>query len=64
MTITSAERTRSYLDNLNLLYVALTRAEKGMIVMAPHPNVRNTKKSAAHLLYQGITAILTGNKLE
>ena len=50
-----AERTRSYLDNLNLLYVALTRAEKGMIVMAPHPNVRNTKKSAAHLLYQGIT---------
>ena len=50
-----AERTRSYLDNLNLLYVALTRAEKGMIVMAPHPNVRNTKKSAANLLYQGIT---------
>ena len=50
-----AERTRSYLDNLNLLYVALTRAEKGMMVMAPHPNVRNTKKSASHLLYQGIT---------
>ena len=50
-----AERTRSYLDNLNLLYVALTRAEKGMMVMAPHPNVRNTKKSAAYLLYQGIT---------
>ncbi|HYI76692.1 MAG TPA: 3'-5' exonuclease, partial [Chryseolinea sp.] len=50
-----AERTRSYLDNLNLLYVALTRAEKGMIVMAPHPNVRNTKKSSANLLYEGIT---------
>ncbi len=50
-----AERTRSYLDNLNLLYVALTRAEKGMMVMAPHPNVRNTKNSAAHLLYRGIT---------
>ena len=50
-----AERTRSYLDNLNLLYVALTRAEKGMMVMAPNPNVRNTKNSAAHLLYSGIT---------
>ena len=50
-----AERTRSYLDNLNLLYVALTRAEKGMIVIAPHPTVRNTKKSASYLLYQGIT---------
>ena len=50
-----AERTRSYLDNLNLLYVALTRAEKGMMVMAPHPTVRNAKNSAAHLLYQGIT---------
>jgi ATP-dependent helicase/nuclease subunit A len=51
----TAERTRSYLDNLNLLYVALTRAEKGLIVMAPHPTVRNVKKSAANLLYQGIT---------
>lgn len=50
-----AEHTRSYLDNLNLLYVALTRAEKGMIVMAPHPTVRGVKKSAAYLLYQGIT---------
>ncbi|HKZ38461.1 MAG TPA: UvrD-helicase domain-containing protein [Chryseolinea sp.] len=49
------EHTRSYLDNLNLLYVALTRAEKGMIVMVPHPTVRNVKKSAAHLLYTSIT---------
>jgi ATP-dependent exoDNAse (exonuclease V) beta subunit len=29
------EFTRSYLDNLNLLYVAFTRAEAGMIVLAP-----------------------------
>jgi ATP-dependent exoDNAse (exonuclease V) beta subunit len=49
-----AERTRSYLDNLNLLYVALTRAEKGMIISAPHHTVRGAKKSAAYLLYQGI----------
>lgn len=58
----AAERTRSYLDNLNLLYVALTRAEKGMIVMAPHHTVRNAKKSAAYLLYQGIVqSSLTSN---
>lgn len=30
------ERIRCYLDNLNLLYVALTRAEHGMIVSAPY----------------------------
>ncbi|HEX6225434.1 MAG TPA: 3'-5' exonuclease, partial [Chryseolinea sp.] len=51
----TAERTRSYLDNLNLLYVALTRAEQGMIVMAPHPNVRSTRKSSAYVLHRAIT---------
>jgi ATP-dependent helicase/nuclease subunit A len=29
------EQARTYLDNLNLLYVAFTRAEQGLIVMAP-----------------------------
>nr|WP_255534532.1 UvrD-helicase domain-containing protein [Chryseolinea lacunae] len=48
------ERTRSYLDNLNLLYVALTRAETGLMVMAPHPDVRNTKKNVSALLYASI----------
>ena len=48
------ERTRSYLDNLNLLYVALTRAEHGLIVMAPHPEVRNVKNSVAQLLRTNI----------
>ncbi|WP_160143482.1 UvrD-helicase domain-containing protein [Chryseolinea soli] len=46
------ERTRSYLDNLNLLYVALTRAEAGLMVMAPHPDVR--KKNVAQLLYNSL----------
>nr|WP_276369003.1 UvrD-helicase domain-containing protein [Chryseolinea sp. H1M3-3] len=49
------ERTRIYLDNLNLLYVALTRAEKGLIVLSPHPTVRSFKKSVAQVLHQGIT---------
>lgn len=48
------ERVRTYLDNLNLLYVALTRAEHGMIVMAPHPEVRGAKKSVAGLLHSSI----------
>jgi len=47
------EHTRSYLDNLNLLYVALTRAEKGMIVMSP--TIKSAKKySVSHLLFNGI----------
>lgn len=49
------EHTRSYLDNLNLLYVALTRAEHGMIVMAPHPDNKGPKKdSVAQLLHRSI----------
>jgi ATP-dependent exoDNAse (exonuclease V) beta subunit len=49
------ELTRSYLDNLNLLYVALTRAEEALFVTAPHPDNRGAKKTVAQLLYQGIT---------
>jgi ATP-dependent exoDNAse (exonuclease V) beta subunit len=39
------EKARSYLDNLNLFYVALTRAEHGMIVMAPLPNPKRKKNA-------------------
>jgi ATP-dependent helicase/nuclease subunit A len=31
------EFTKAYLDNLNLLYVAFTRAEEGLVVFAPRP---------------------------
>jgi ATP-dependent helicase/nuclease subunit A len=44
------ERSRSYLDNLNLLYVALTRAEHGLIVLVPD----DKKRSVASLLMDGI----------
>lgn len=44
------ERSRIYLDNLNLLYVALTRAEHGLIVLAPEGG----KKNAGQLLLDGI----------
>ncbi|MBA4054857.1 MAG: hypothetical protein C0490_09110, partial [Marivirga sp.] len=58
-----AERIRSYLDNLNLLYVALTRAEQGLIVMAPHLDVRNAKKSVAQILYNSIQQSYSESKL-
>ena len=48
------ERSRCFLDNLNLLYVALTRAEHGMIIIAPSPTIRNVKGTVARLLYEGI----------
>ncbi len=49
-----AERSKAYLDNLNLLYVAMTRAENGLIVYAPDPKVRIHKNSVARLLFDGI----------
>jgi ATP-dependent exoDNAse (exonuclease V) beta subunit len=51
----SEERIRVYLDNLNLLYVALTRAENGLIVTAPHPESRGGKKTVGAMLYASIT---------
>lgn len=46
------ERARCYLDNLNLLYVALTRAEKGLIAMAPYPiSQKKLSHTVAGLLY-------------
>lgn len=50
------ERARVYLDNLNLLYVALTRAEHGLVVTAPSPESRGSKGTIAGLLYQSIQA--------
>ncbi len=52
----SEERTRIYLDNLNLLYVALTRAESGMMVCAPSIDTRGAKNSIAEILHQSIQA--------
>jgi ATP-dependent exoDNAse (exonuclease V) beta subunit len=49
------ERSRIFLDNFNLLYVALTRAEKGLFVIAPDLSVpRIFKTSIARILYDSI----------
>lgn len=50
----AAEHSKIYLDNINLLYVAMTRAENGLIVFAPDSKVRVHKNSVARLLYEGI----------
>lgn len=49
------EKTRAYLDNLNLLYVAFTRAEVGLFITAPHPTASRSKGTVAHLLFNSIT---------
>jgi ATP-dependent exoDNAse (exonuclease V) beta subunit len=48
------ERSKVYLDNLNVLYVALTRAERGMIITAPAPKSYGHSVSVAAWLYDSI----------
>ncbi len=50
------ERTRTFLDNLNLLYVAFTRAEKGLFITAPAITVKGSKDSVAGVVYQAIAS--------
>ncbi|MCI0752092.1 MAG: UvrD-helicase domain-containing protein, partial [Flammeovirgaceae bacterium] len=52
------EYVRTYLDNLNLLYVAFTRAENALMVTAPHPKNRDQKYSVARLIYECINATI------
>lgn len=53
-----AERVKAYLDNLNLLYVAFTRAEWGMMAFAPRPASKKDGEEkmsyTADLIYQGL----------
>lgn len=49
------EYVRCYLDNLNLLYVALTRAESGLMVLAPAPeNKGGPRNTVGQLLFRSI----------
>ena len=45
------ERIRCYLDNLNLLYVALTRAEHGLIVTGPFSRHNDKLGTVGNLLH-------------
>lgn len=48
------EKTKTYLDNLNLLYVAFTRAESGLIVYAPAMDTRGVNGTIAALVHKSI----------
>ncbi|MBN8577483.1 MAG: UvrD-helicase domain-containing protein [Cytophagales bacterium] len=48
------ERVRCYLDNLNLLYVALTRAKHGLIVTAPFSKENKKLGTVGNLLHNVI----------
>lgn len=50
------EFTKANIDNLNILYVAFTRAEEGLIVMAPKP-AKDQLITVGELVYQ----VLKGN---
>lgn len=54
------EQVKAHLDNLNLLYVAFTRAEWGMLVFAPKPknpqNGKSKMSDTAKLVHQVIAA--------
>jgi ATP-dependent helicase/nuclease subunit A len=47
------ERTHTFLDNLNIMYVAFTRAERGLLVVAPLPKRDDSKLTAVSSLLHG-----------
>ncbi|WP_430815998.1 UvrD-helicase domain-containing protein [Carboxylicivirga sp. RSCT41] len=47
-----SERLHQFVDNLNLLYVALTRAEESLIIMAEKPAKTGGLKNVSHLLFR------------
>ena len=50
------EKLHAYIDNLNTLYVAFTRAKEMLIVTAPKPKPKAEAISIASLLWNGLVA--------
>lgn len=52
------ERVKVYLDNINVLYVAFTRAEKGLYVTAPHPDHKANRQqyTSSKLVFDSVQA--------
>ncbi len=51
------ERLHQFVDNLNLLYVALTRAEESLVIMAEAPSKTGGLKSVSNLLFRLINQL-------
>jgi ATP-dependent exoDNAse (exonuclease V) beta subunit len=58
------EKQKAYIDHLNLLYVALTRAEQGLIVFAPFAESKNGLKTAGELMAHFANDFLANNSVE
>jgi ATP-dependent exoDNAse (exonuclease V) beta subunit len=54
------ERMQAYIDHLNLLYVAFTRAQEQLYVFAPKPTRQSVCTTTADLLYQVLTGSPAG----
>ena len=50
------EKTQSYLDNLNVVYVAFTRAEKGLFVVGPSLDSKRMSGTVSSIVYQSIAS--------
>ncbi len=53
------EKIHTYIDNLNILYVAFTRAEKELYAFAPKPKKENEIKNISTLLWNTVQANTT-----
>lgn len=59
------EMQKAYIDNLNLLYVALTRAEQGLVVFAPYETRKDPAiKTCSDLLSHYAKDYLANNSVE
>lgn len=54
------ERVRAYVDNLNVAYVAMTRAEREMAIFAPAPE-KSTKASLSGMMFSMYGGILNAD---
>ncbi len=52
------EKLHAYIDNLNLAYVAFTRAQEELFIFSPFPAPKSTTINIGHLLYE---CIFSGN---
>ena len=59
-----AEQCNAHLDNLNLIYVATTRAAQVLMINAPLPAKPETLSSAADLLYRALEPDLQDDQLQ
>lgn len=56
-----AERTRAYVDSLNTLYVAMTRAEHGLFILVPKRGKGKELTTVGHLLEEVLSEYTGGD---